>query len=243
MGFYEEIAKYYDYIFPVGKDQIDFLEKEAGKPPRNILDIACGSGGYSIKLAGVGHSVTAVDLDCQMVQALEGKIEGSDLNINTMVGDMLELDHHLDQRYHLAFCIGNSVVHLDSEKAIGSFFKVAKRLLRDNGKLIIQIINYDRVIMHHVESLPTIENKEIGLKFERLYRYEEVENKIYFKTILKVDGKEIENEIQLFPLLSDDLCKLLEDAGFQDISLYGNFKDQPYDKSSSFSLVAVAISS
>lgn len=242
MGFYEEIAKYYDYIFPVGNDQINFLEKEAGKPPRNILDIACGSGGYSMGLAGIGHSVTAVDLDSQMVQSLEGKVKGANLKIKAIVGDMLELDRNLDQKYHLAFCIGNSVVHLDSKKSIGSFFKVAKSLLRDKGKLIIQIINYDRVIMHHVKSLPTIENKEIGLRFERLYRYEEMENKIYFKTILQVDGKEIENEIPLYPLLSDDLCKLLKEAGFHEILLYGDFKGQNYDKSSSFSLVAVASS-
>ncbi|MPW24482.1 methyltransferase domain-containing protein [Alkalibaculum sp. M08DMB] len=241
MGFYEEIAKYYDYIFPIGNDQIEFLAKEAGFTSKNVLDIACGTGGYSIGLSKLGHDVTAVDLDYQMVQVLNEKIIDTDLKINAMVGNMLELDQLLSNNYNLAFCIGNSIVHLDKEKAIGQFFEIAKSLLNDKGKLIIQIINYDRIIMYNVKSLPTIKNDEIKLNFERLYRYEKEDNVVYFKTILKVDNKQIENEIPLYPLLSDDLCKLLKNAGFKDIQLYGDFKGSPYDKSDSFTVVAVAM--
>ncbi len=69
MGFYEQISKYYDYIFPAGKEQIDFIETAAGTPPKKVLDIACGSGGYSVALAKDGYSVTAVDLDEKMVES------------------------------------------------------------------------------------------------------------------------------------------------------------------------------
>jgi len=62
MGFYEEISKYYDYIFPVGKEQINFITKVAGEGPKSVLDIACGTGGYALELAKQGYAVTAVDL-------------------------------------------------------------------------------------------------------------------------------------------------------------------------------------
>ncbi|MDP4181321.1 MAG: class I SAM-dependent methyltransferase, partial [Bacillota bacterium] len=59
MGFYDEISKYYDYIFPSFEEQLRFINDIAGEPPRSLLDIACGTGSYSIKLAKKGFDITA----------------------------------------------------------------------------------------------------------------------------------------------------------------------------------------
>jgi glycine/sarcosine N-methyltransferase len=240
MGFYEEISKYYDYIFPTGKPQIGFISKTVGNPPKELLDIACGTGGYSIELANLGYKVTAVDLDHKMVEALKAKIVNENLAINIFQGDMLELKDKVIKQYDLAFCIGNSIVHLDGEKEIEKFFMDMKGILKENGKLIIQIINYDRVLLKQITSLPTIENQEVGLEFQRIYRYDEKINKVLFKTVLKVEGNEIENEIPLYPLLAQDMEKLLKKSGFNEIKLYGDFKESEFSKEDSYALVVVA---
>lgn len=240
MGFYEEISKYYDYIFPVGKEQINFVTKVAGEGPKSVLDIACGTGGYALELAKQGYAVTAVDLDSKMVEELKDKTLKSDLDIEALQGSMLELSSKISSKYDVAFCIGNSLVHLDGEKEIEKFFREMKGLLKEEGKLIIQIINYDRVLSKNVQFLPTIENKEVGLTFQRLYRYDEILNKVFFKTILEVEGKKIENEIPLYPALSEDLEKLLRKAGFKDVKLYGDFKGNDFEKDNSYALVVVA---
>ncbi len=240
MGFYEDISKYYDYIFPVGKSKVDFIGQVAGQPPKKMLDIACGTGEYSIEFAKQGYAVTSVDLDSKMVDALKNKIKNTSLDINAMEGNMLELSEKLDSKYDLAFCIGNSLVHLDGENEIEKFLKEMKSLLVDNGSLVVQIINYDRVLKKDVTSLPTIENKDIGLEFKRLYSYDNKIDKVLFKTILKVNGKEIENEIPLYPLKSDKFIELLENAGFKDIKLYGDFKGSKFNKNESYPLVIVA---
>jgi glycine/sarcosine N-methyltransferase len=84
MGFYEQISKYYDYIFPTGKDQVNFIKETAGQPPKKILDVACGSGGYSMELAKSGYAVTGIDLDAEMVNKAKEKAVNQGLNITIL---------------------------------------------------------------------------------------------------------------------------------------------------------------
>ncbi|MGI6553864.1 MAG: class I SAM-dependent methyltransferase [Bacillota bacterium] len=240
--FYDEIAQYYDLVFPAGKAQISFLMETAGRPQKSILDIACGTGAYALELAKAGYFVTAVDLDAEMIDILKKKTleESLETKINPIQGNMLELPQRLKAKYELAFCIGNSLVHLDGEKEIEEFLSGIKSLLVDSGHLVIQIINYDRVLEKNIKSLPTIEVKDKELKFHRLYRYDAKINKIFFKTILEVPGNVIENEIPLYPLVSDDLETLLQKSGFTDIQVFGDFQKTKFQKDSSYSLVVNA---
>lgn len=240
MGFYEEISKYYDNIFPAGNEQISFLKEVLGTPPKSVLDIACGTGGYSLELAAQGFEVTAADLDAEMVHQLGIKAKREGLSIKFLQADMLDLESKLSEKFNLAFCIGNSIVHLKNILQIKEFLGNTKKLLDVNGSLVLQIINFDRIISKDIKSLPTIEDKNIGLSFERNYSYDKEENTIYFKTNLYVDGKIFENEIPLYPLLQDELVEAVTNAGFNKVELFGDFNGNKFDKYNSFMLVLLA---
>ena len=245
MGFYEQISKYYDYIFPVGGQQLDFIGKAAGSPPKDLLDIACGSGGYSAALVKAGYSVTAIDLDEKMVEMAEEKKLKEGLDIRILACNMLDIAQSFGEAaFDLIFCIGNSIVHLGSKKDILNALKQMHSCLKPVGSLVIQIINFDRVFKHSISSLPTIENKEIGLKFDRNYSYDGRKGLIRFNTLLTVNGstgrEEFENSIELFPLLSADMMELMKTAGFKDIFFYGDFEFSRYDDDS-YLLVAKCI--
>lgn len=240
MSFYDAISNYYDFIFPVGEPQLNFITKVVGPPPKALLDVACGTGGYSLELAKQGYSMTAVDLDAKMIAMLKAKVLSEKADIKVLQGEMVDICQKLDSKYDLIFCIGNSLVHLDGETEIEQFFAAAKALLTNMGSLVIQIINYDRILANNVKALPTIENKDIGLTFQRYYRYDNNLNKIFFRTILEVAGEKIENEVQLHPILADKIVQLLENTGFKNIELFGDFKGSKFDKNSSYALVLVA---
>jgi len=233
--FYTEIARYYDYIFPVGNAQLQLILETAGHPPKEILDVACGSGGYSKSLSDMGYSVTAIDLDESMVQILKEKDE----RINAQVLNMLDIND-LTGSFNLIFCIGNSLVHLNDLKEIGLFLKSCKNKLKTNGKLLLQIVNYDRILDKEITSLPEIKNEEKNLRFERYYNYLPEQHKIDFKTILTVNGEVLENHILLFPIKSEELKELLKAAGFTGVEFYGSFKKDNYEPMESFSLVVIA---
>lgn len=233
--FYTEISKYYDYIFPVGKAKITLIKELVQKPPKDILDVACGSGGYSIELKKLGYDVTAIDLDESMISQLKKKYK----DIDAKVLNMLDVDK-LNKKFDLIFCIGNSMVHLNNNEEIYEFLKKCKNSLKSEGHILIQIVNYDRILKKNIKSLPTIENKEVGLTFERYYKYLPEKHKVDFKTILKVDGLILENHEFLHPITSKELLDILEELEYKNINMYGNFKKDIYEPMNSFPLVITA---
>jgi len=242
MGFYEEISKYYDYIFPISDETVDFIKTTSGKPPAYILDVACGTGGYSLELEKYGYNVTAIDIDKAMIEGLKKKADNIGSKVDYHKAGMLDIKEKLQNKsFDVIFCIGNSLVHLDNSNEIGKFLHDAKSLLAQNGKLIIQTINYDRIISKDISSLPTIINESVGLRFERHYKYDLDMNKVFFKTILSVDDKIIQNEIPLTPVKYDEILQMLRSAGFTKINVYGGYNNSVYDKENSFLMVIVAI--
>ena len=237
MRFYEQISQYYDYIFPTGDEQVRFVQEVAGRPPKTILDIACGTGGYSLELAKQGYLLTAADLDAEMVRQLGLKAETAGIPIKLIQANMLDLDSKITDKFDLAFCIGNSIVHLQNFEQIKSFICSTKKLLNNDGSLILQIINFDRILLKDIKVLPTITDESIGLTFERNYSYSEQQHTIYFKTNLTVDKKSFENEISLYPLLEEELLQAVADAGFKKVKLFGDFAGNAFDKYNSYMLV------
>ncbi|EJO5348322.1 class I SAM-dependent methyltransferase [Clostridium butyricum] len=239
MTFYNDIAKYYDNIFPVSKDTVEFIMNSIGSPPKSVLDVACGTGAYSIELDKNGYNLIAIDIDSKIIEYLSANNRKS--KVKFWQADMLKLHEKFnDNMFDAIYCIGNSLVHLDNLNEIKNFFISVRKLLVRNGVFIFQIINYDKIISKDIKSLPTIVNKSIPLNFERLYRYEKTTHKIVFKTILSVENKRIENEIYLTPLMCDEAIYLLKDVGFKEINVYGDFKKNSFDKDNSYSLIIEA---
>lgn len=243
MSFYEELSKYYDVIFPTSQAKVQFLSARTRESSK-VLDIACGTGNYSIALSNLGHRVDGIDLDDKMIQMAKEKSEAKGLNINFVADDMRKVKDIFTQgKYNLVFCIGNSLVHLQTKAEIEHLLKDIHSIMDNNGKLVIQIINYDRILRHNVDFLPEINRQEEGVRFIRKYSHKQEENRIYFNTeIIVEDNKEeksFTNSIPLMPLQSFELVEILEKAGFKDIKLYGDFQGSEHSLES-YPTIAVA---
>ena len=129
------------------------------------------------------------------------------------------------------------MVHLSSFEEIEYFISLAHKLLNENGILIIQIVNYHRIFTQNIKQLPTIQNEEQGLTFERYYEFREGNSQINFRTILSVDHERYENSVLLLPISHDELVKLLQKIGFKHIQAFGSFNKDPFDPDGSFPLI------
>ena len=87
MDFYSSIHKYYDLIFPLKPNQLNFITEEFA-PGTKILDIGCSTGELSLQLAKKSYQVYAIDLDSKMMELAISK--NSNSNPIFKVANMLD---------------------------------------------------------------------------------------------------------------------------------------------------------
>ena len=227
MKLYNEISKYYDILFPLNFDTLNFLNNNLkGK----VLDLGCGTGLYAKNLDNKFTSVTAIDIDYNMIQSIK---ESKNSNVNAICCNIKTIDEVFqNEKFDSIYCIGNTLVHLEDLNSINDLFSKIYNLLTQEGMLIIQIINYDRIIKSSISKLPKIEDKDNELVFERNYEYNKNTNRISFITTLKVSNKELHNQTILIPLMSEELTELLINNGFDVKSKFGNFNEQEFNENS-----------
>ncbi|MBP9629371.1 MAG: methyltransferase [Leptotrichiaceae bacterium] len=224
--FYDEICNKYDYIFPLNEIQKKFMDNEI--KGNRILDVGSSTGNLSKYLIENGINVTSIDINEKLIfKAAQKGVEVKKLN-------MLEIDTL--NKFDTIINIGNTLPHLNNKKEIYTFLEKAYDRLEENGKLIIQIINFNKFIINrdknnYLGSLPLIENENV--KFERNY-YLDKNNNIIFKTIL--DDK-IKNEEILLNINFEDLKNYLEKIGIKRLKYYGGFDKSFFDFENSVYLI------
>ncbi len=240
MEFYQMIGKYYDDLFPPSQSQIQFLLKLLS-PASKVLDLGCATGGYALALAEQGHEVTAIDLDEAMIHILENKLKHKPLPVKPQVGDIQQVGK-LTETYDLIYCIGNTVVHLASVAALETFLKDVHERLKPGGHLVIQSVNYDRILKDQVQSLPQINREYPVLSFFRRYHHEP--GHIRFEGTLTLeegaDRKMWTAETKLLPILKEDFKQGFIKAGYSEMGFYGDFNETPFNLGSQ-ALVALTV--
>lgn len=227
MNFYESIASQYDLIFPPNPTQAEFVNKCIALKSGTLLDIGCGTGNLTFLLQENFEQVSGLDFDQEMLDyAIEKRQEKTQPEFTQM--DMLKIaEKYAPASIDNIVCFGNTLVHLNGLEEINAFILAAKKVLKPGGKLLVQTINYDRILNQEIKSLPTIKRESI--EFVRNYNFLPAINRIEFETILSNSDtkQEIKNNIKLYPLLKAEIHNILLEAGFEDIQFYGNFKLAP----------------
>lgn len=234
MAFYKSISRYYDDIFPLNPIQLNFVLKSfESTSGLKVLDVGCGTGSLSIALAPHLGEVVGIDPDQKMLDLAIEKSGDGHHNLSFYPYGMLDLEkHEIFNNLDSVLCFGNTLVHLGSEEEILEFLRQAKSTLKSGGKLLIQIINYERIFKENIASLSSIENEHI--KFVRNYHYPASMDSLDFETILTIKKSDevIRNSVKLFPIQKKKLQELLLQAGYGNIHYFGNFKRGSFDNKS-----------
>lgn len=100
----------------------------AGRPCR-ILDAGCGTGRLAVELERRGHTVTAIDLDPDMVD----KARPKSASVTWLVGDLASVD--LPERFDIVVMIGNILNFCEPGSQSAIVHNLARHL-DDDGLLV-----------------------------------------------------------------------------------------------------------
>ncbi len=206
---------------------------------KTALDAGSGTGLHSLLLAKAGVEVTAVDISREMLRHLNIHSKNQKLKIKTVKTDFLNLPTKIHQKFDAVFCMGNPLVHAKTQRELNKILFNFHRLLKPNGVLFIQILNYDRIISRR-EIIQSI--KELNGKFYiRFYGFNN--NYIDFN-LLTIERKDeiLRHKMQtikLRPILQKEILALLKDVGFKKIESLGGLNGNKFSKYTSKDLLIV----
>ena len=239
MDFYTSVNQHYDLIFPFNKAQVSFIQDYLPDASKCILDVGCATGSLALELAKNGYCVHAFDLNKHMLDQAKAKMERFQHKVHFRDGNMLELfEMYQPEQFGGVVCFGNTLVHLNNENEVRHFLQQAYTVLKPNGVLLLQLLNYDYILQQQISTLPLIENEEIS--FVRRYKHQS-NSEIRFHTVLnmKKEGRTVENEISLYPITFELLNSLLHEVGFSNLEWFGSFQLETL-QATSLPLIVVA---
>ncbi|MBN2392279.1 MAG: class I SAM-dependent methyltransferase [Anaerolineae bacterium] len=228
MSFYADFAGHYEAIFPFNESVYALLRRYILLEHRRCLDVGCGTGHYSGRLAADGFDVVGIDLDAAMITYARQRYAQAAFHVMNMldIASLVSTDQ-TDFCFDAAFCIGNTAAHLTQEQ-YAQFLDAAKRVLKPGVPWILQVMNWDFVLEREAFIFPVIEAPG-GLTFHREYR-DISTARVTFHTRLQSGADVIfEDEVPLYPLRSADVAWLHRERGFTLLDHFGNYAGAPFD--------------
>ncbi len=225
MAFYTELSEVYDELFPVSDAQRSLFDAILGEGwVRRVADAGCGSGAQLLHFASAGIPCIGFDPDASLVGIARRRLAPF-AGARVAIGGFADVARLVTPAVDLVLCLGNSLVHVPQDEA-RRFVADAAGVVSQAGGMLVQILNYERLLRGPVEELPLIRAHDGAIEFRRRYAWESP-RKVRFRTSLRIargdEPRIVRNEIPLYPLYPDELWEMLAAAGFSRIRYRGDF--------------------
>ncbi|MDA1194947.1 MAG: class I SAM-dependent methyltransferase [Planctomycetota bacterium] len=215
----------------------------------SVLDLGCGTGEHVAWFARSGWRAVGLDRSETMIEAArehEARGEG-----RFVLGDALSPQAALPEEppFDLALCLGNMLPHVLDDAELASFVRGAAAVLAPGGRLLVQILNYAKLLSDDVTALPVNVRRGDGeerIVFLRLMARAPHGRVLFFPTTLTLDVDAEEplhvhttRRVELRAWSAEQLTHVFESAAFH-VEQFGDMEGGAYDPAASHDLVVLA---
>ncbi len=225
---YTAFASVYDRLmadvdYPAWAAYYQTLMTLYGLRAGKVCECACGTGGITIPLAGMGYQMTGVDLSEEMLFEASQKARRAGAMIPFVRQDMRALRLH--RRMDGVLCTCDGVNYLPSANDVLTFFGAAFTALVPGGVLAFDVSTPYK--LKHVLGNRFIgdETAEIAYLWKNTYRPESESVRMDLSIFTRAEGetyRRISEEQTQYAYGAETLTQLLSQAGFTDIRLFGD---------------------
>jgi SAM-dependent methyltransferase len=209
---------------------VSLLELDA---PKKILDLACGFGRHTNRLAALGHMMTGVDLTPGFLEIARQDANQRKVEVQYHQGDMRSIIfvNEFDRVMLLFSAFG---YFIDAENL--NVMINARKALRAGGLVIFDTLNRD-VLLKELRPYFVME-KEGNLMIDRT-SFDSLQGRLYNKRIVFRDG--VRKDKPFFTRLynAQEIKALVIQAGLELLHIYGGWEAKEFT-SESHRMVVIA---
>lgn len=143
---YGEFAKIYDDLINEDINYDNMVSRiieicnEHNIECKDYLDVACGTGNVTVRLAKHFKDIYAVDLSEDMLREAFNKLKENRIKGKIICQDMTEMQ--LNRKFDLITSVLDSTNYITDEDDLEKYFNSVKEHLKDNGIFIFDVNSY-----------------------------------------------------------------------------------------------------
>lgn len=235
----------YDIVTPTSQNDVDWYCRKAEQSGGPVLELGAGTGRVTLAIAAAGVAIHALDSDASMLERLKAKLSAApaDVKARTSVvsGDMRTFE--LAERFALIICPFRTFLHNVTEADRLACLARIRHHLRPSGRFAFNVFHPSLTFMaQHAgalagvwrwtgnHALPSggwvvqseaIRYDTVAQAVSALHRYD------VFGTAGVLERTSM-LRLQLAYLYPSDIRRLLETAGFTNITINGGFDGREF---------------
>lgn len=196
----------------------------------DYLDLACGTGNITEKIAPFFKSTWAVDLSEDMLVEADTKLRGNNIKVKCVLQDMRYLT--LNRKFDLITCCLDSLNYItnleDLDQCIGS----VKKHLKAEGIFIFDVNSYNKLVKVLGNNTFTYTGEEVAYIWENFCEEDIVQ--MYLTFFIKEGNfyERFEEEHIEKAYKEEEIEEILKRNGFEIIVKMDNYSDREPDCSS-----------
>jgi len=214
-----------DRAFAIAEEQVDKILQRSGLQSGAALDLCCGPGRHTIPLAKRGFQVTGLDLSSFLLGKAQSFAVAEKASIEFVQSDMRAFSR--PESFDLIINIFTSFGYFEDPNDDLKVLQQVHRNLRSGGVFLLDMISKEWLAANYQSVLATkLENGALLVQRNEIVDdWTVVKNKW-----ILVNGLDVRVFYFFDRIYSGQEMKmLLRDAGFTDITLFGDLDGNPYD--------------
>ena len=234
MSSYSDFAFVYDGLmqdvdYKARTEYLLKLFKKYGKKPSLLLDLACGTGGFSNQMALKGIEVIGVDMSEEMLSvARENSYDlGTDVLYLCQKAEELDLYGTVDG----AICCMDSLNHITDIKLLKRAIEKVSLFLEKDGLFIFDvntIFKHEQVLRNNTF---VIEQDEVFCVWQNDYNSKNHITNINLDFFIEQNGvyQRFSEEFSERAYTTDEITDILKDCYFEIIGVFNDMTEEPLE--------------